>query len=235
MSPWVQTGRLFVVDRGRLALPAGLAASLTARGAERVEVVFVPGALARAAVMEGLAPGILRHFFTLEVGTAPARDARRLGDQALEPLLRRRIGADVELVDVEDAGEAFDRLVRDLLLCLTELPERRGRHETDEEPEDGKNDKQLQQREAALFARGICARAGWQAHQMVHAVKPPVSKAYDWESVNLGRDRGSEGRDQHGRTADWLFSQSAVGADEHRHRSLYGAGQTTSSRQPIRR
>jgi hypothetical protein len=37
---------------------------------------------------------------------------------------------------------------------------------------------------------------------MVHAVKPPVSKAYDWESVNLCRDRRGVGRDQNSRTAD---------------------------------
>ena len=115
--------------------------------------------------------------------------------------------------------------MRDLLLCRTELPERRGRHETDEEPEDGENDKQLQQREAALFVRGICDRAGWQAHQMVHAVKPPVSKAYDWESVNLGRDR-------HCRTADRLFSQSAVGADAQRRQPIIGLIAGSRHRRP---
>ena len=79
-----------------------------------IEVVIMPGTLARHAVEKGTAPRVLRHSFPLQVGSAPMGDAGRLVDQRLQPLFGRRISPDIELVDVEHAGQTLDRLVRDL-------------------------------------------------------------------------------------------------------------------------
>src|SRR5205823_10225114 len=69
----------------------------------------------------------------------------------LQPLLRGRVSPNIELEHVENGGEALDRLMRDLFLGRAELPQRRGRHETDQKTEDGQHDQQLQQCEAALL------------------------------------------------------------------------------------
>src|SRR5207253_428685 len=57
---------------------------------------------------------------------------------------------DIELVDIEHTGEVFDRLVRDLFLCRAELTQRRGRDKANQKPEDGEDDKELEQRETVL-------------------------------------------------------------------------------------
>ena len=47
--------------------------------------------------------------------------------------------------------------MRDLLLGGAELAQRGGRHEADQQPEDGEHDQQLEQREAALAVAATLA------------------------------------------------------------------------------
>src|SRR6516162_1356322 len=110
----------------------------------------MPGALARVVVNEGSAPRIFRDFFSLQIGPVPAGYPGRTRDQGKQALLRRRIGPDIQFVDIEHAGYALDRLVRDLLFGGFELPERGRRHKPDQQPEDGEHDEKLEQGEAAL-------------------------------------------------------------------------------------
>jgi hypothetical protein len=65
-------------------------------------------------------------------------------------LLGRRIGPDIQLVDIKHAGYALNRLVGNLLFGGFELPERGRRHKPDQEPKDGEHDEKLKQGEAAL-------------------------------------------------------------------------------------
>src|SRR6516225_10483562 len=98
--------RLLVVDRRRVTGASGLPGST-----QRVEIVIVPGALARVVVNEGSAPRVFRDVFSLEIGPVPAGDPGRTRDQGKQTLFRRRIDPDIELIDGEHAGDALDRLV----------------------------------------------------------------------------------------------------------------------------
>src|SRR5260370_3184928 len=97
-----------LVDDGRgFARAAGLACR-----AERQQVVFVSGPLARAAVDEWPAPRVFGQLLTLQVRPVPAGNPRWPGNQSLQTLLGRRIDADIELVDIEHSGNTLDRLLR---------------------------------------------------------------------------------------------------------------------------
>ena len=67
--------RLLVVNRRRVAGAARLPGST-----ERVEIVFMPRALARVVVNEGPAPRIFRHVCSLQIGPVPAGDPGRTID-----------------------------------------------------------------------------------------------------------------------------------------------------------
>src|SRR6516164_7531158 len=137
--------RLLVVNRRRVAGAARLPGST-----ERVEIVFMPGALARVVVNEGPAPRIFRHVCSLQIGPVPAGDPGRTIDQGEEALLRRRIGPDIQLVDIKHTGYALDRLVGDFFFRGFELPERGGCDKSDQQPEDGEHDEKLEQGETPL-------------------------------------------------------------------------------------
>src|ERR1700680_99802 len=95
--------RSVIVDGRVVAVTARLSAR-----AQRIKVVFVAGPLARKAVDEGMAPGILRHLLALDVGPIPALDPLRRDDQGRESLIACRIVTNIELVDIEHAGQALD-------------------------------------------------------------------------------------------------------------------------------
>src|ERR1700746_3584821 len=97
----------------------------------------MPGALARVVVNKGSAPRVFRNVSSPQIGPVPAGDPGRTIDQGKQALLGRRIDPDIQLVDIEHAGYALDRLVRDLLFGGFELPERGRRDKPDQEPEDG--------------------------------------------------------------------------------------------------
>src|SRR6516164_5320041 len=144
-TPRSDIRRLLVVDRRRVASAARLPGST-----ERVEIVFMPGALARVMVNEGSAPRVFRDVFPLQIGPVPAGDPGRTRNQGKQTLLRRRIGPDIQLVDIEHPGYALDRLVGDLFFGGFELPERGGCDKSDQQPEDGEHDEKLEQGEASL-------------------------------------------------------------------------------------
>src|SRR4029079_9938619 len=139
--------RLFIIDCRGIAWTG----SLPVR-AQRIEIEFMIGALARAAVNEGVPPGIFGQFVALQIGAGPAVDARWRRYQRLYPLLGAGVSPDIELEHVEDGCQALDRLMRDLFLGRAELPQRRRRYEADQKTEDREYDKQLQQCEAAFPA-----------------------------------------------------------------------------------
>src|SRR5215469_15274742 len=80
-------------------------------GAERIEIIVAAGAIARHVVDEWVAPRVLGHGVSLKIRSAPAGYPRRAGDQRLQSLFRRRIGSNVEFVNVEHARQPFDRLM----------------------------------------------------------------------------------------------------------------------------
>src|ERR1700720_1685499 len=147
--------RRSLVEDGRgLARAARLACR-----AERQQVVFVPGPLARAAVDEWPAPRVLGQLLAFQVRPVPAGDARRPGNQRLQTLGGRRIDPNIQLVDVEHSGEALDRLVRDLFLGGAELSQRGGRDEADQQPQNGEHDQELEQRKTSLPSSRVVGRA----------------------------------------------------------------------------
>jgi len=100
-QPWAPAGR----SRSGITddpSPSRLARVVGSGGtACRAQVVVVPGARRWLAVAVGVVPRVERHLAPLDVGTAPADHVGRLLDQRLQALLRGRVGADIELVDVE--------------------------------------------------------------------------------------------------------------------------------------
>src|SRR5215469_14772287 len=144
--------RSLVSDRPRFTGGPGLTG-----GAERQEVIFVSGPLARATVDERTAPRIFGYLLSLQVWPVPASNPRWPGDQRLQPLLCRRIDPDIQFVDIKNAAKAFDCLMRDLLLSGTELPQSRGCDKADQQSKDRQNDQQFEQREATLPPRKCTA------------------------------------------------------------------------------
>src|SRR5574340_1736550 len=139
-----------VADVGGLALAAR--AAVLAVG-EQIELAAL---LAGAPVLIGVAPGIGGHRL-LEIRPGPARLAGRLGHQRLEPLLGRRIVADVEPVFVEGLFQRIDLRARDLDFRLADLGEIARCNIARQQADDDHDDKQLQQREAGLIrTRAAC-------------------------------------------------------------------------------
>src|SRR5437763_15575794 len=88
--------RRSLVEDGRgVARAAGLA-----RRAEREQIVFVPGPVARAAVGVWPAPRVFGELLALQIRPVPAGDARRPGRPRLQTLVGRRAGADIHPVYV---------------------------------------------------------------------------------------------------------------------------------------
>src|SRR5437764_13421683 len=88
-------------DVARVALAARRAV-----GAERIEVVR-PAALARAAVIVGAIPRILRHVL-LQVRPVPAVRAERPLPEGRQALLAARIASNVEPEGIERGAEQLD-------------------------------------------------------------------------------------------------------------------------------
>src|SRR5438552_1933308 len=135
------------------------------------------GPLTWAAVYERPAPRVFRHFFSLEVRSAPAINSRRTSDQRLQPLLGCWIYPSVEFVDIEHSGKPFDRLVRYLFLGGAELPQRGRRDKANQQSENGKDDEQLEQGEPALLSLkmiGGLDRAERNDLRIAHAGRPGV-------------------------------------------------------------
>lgn len=107
------------------------------------------------AIEEGMVPGVGGDGGILEVGSVPVVDAVGLGDEGGKSLIGRGVGADIELVEVEDAGDALDGLFGDLMFGAAQLLEDGGGHHADEQGEDRQDDEEFEQREAGLPAAWI--------------------------------------------------------------------------------
>src|SRR6516225_1954646 len=124
-------------DVGGLARTAGLA--VLAVGQEVVLAV-----LARRLVDVARAPGVQRNGL-LQVRAGPLVDVLRTRVQRLEPLLGRRIAADVQPIFVQRLLERVDLRLRDLRVGLAHLIEVAWRHEAREQADDHDHHQQLQQ------------------------------------------------------------------------------------------
>jgi hypothetical protein len=119
--------------------------------AQRYDVECMSRTLARGAVCEGASPRIVNSTCVLGVGTVPASNAGRSRIQRRQPLLSRRIAADIESIQVENAREPLDRLIRDSVFCGTKLPDHRRPYQAYKKSENRQDHKQFDERETALL------------------------------------------------------------------------------------
>src|SRR3954466_5458751 len=91
----------------------------------------------------GMVPWIGR-YIAFHVRAIPGRDTRRLLDQRTQALIGGWIAANIQLVDIQDRGDPFNRLSRDGCPRAAELAQRGGGHEADQQAQDGDDDKQLE-------------------------------------------------------------------------------------------
>jgi len=116
--------------------------------------------LAGGAIEKGASPWILWEAVAFDIRTVPARFLGRLGDERLKSLIGRRIVSDIKFVDIENADNSFDGLLRDLLFGTTELPQGGRCDQTDQQSQDAEDNEQFQQGEPSLpLSRGRGGRA----------------------------------------------------------------------------
>src|SRR5258708_28092232 len=93
-------------------------AALLTVGAKRDD--FVGRVLARRAIDVAVAPGIVGHYAAAQIRSIPARcivAARKRG----QPFTAVGIAPEVEIIEIERAGEAFDLDLRCLYLGFAEI------------------------------------------------------------------------------------------------------------------
>src|SRR4051812_365139 len=122
--------------------------SLCSVGAVRKNVVGP--VLSRRAVHIRIAPWIGRHLAALQVGPVPRIDAAGTLYQRGETFGAVRIAAGVKEEEVKRAREAFDLDARRLDLRLGEVVEDARANDAHDQRDDGDDDEQLHQREAAF-------------------------------------------------------------------------------------
>src|SRR4051812_23644318 len=122
--------------------------SLCPVGAVRKNVVGP--VLSRRAVHIRIAPRIGRHLAAFQIWPVPRIDAAGALHQRAETLGAVRITAGVEEEEVERAREAFDLDARRLDLRLGEVVEHARTDDAHDQRDDGDDDQQLHQREAAF-------------------------------------------------------------------------------------
>src|SRR5579871_4719910 len=138
---------LTIDDVGVFAVAAGLTVS-----AKGNDVESVPRALAGAAIFKRSAPGILDAIGIFDIGAIPAGHAAWRRIQALQSLFGGGIAADVQAIEIENSRKTLHRLLGDFMLGRTKLANDRRRNEADEQAENRKHDKKLDQREARFAA-----------------------------------------------------------------------------------
>src|SRR5438132_12721196 len=74
----IEVSASFIEDHSRFARAAGLS-----RRSKRIEIVFVPGALARIVINERPAPRVFGHVFSSRVGSGPTGNSRWPSNQCL--------------------------------------------------------------------------------------------------------------------------------------------------------
>src|SRR5262245_1209887 len=130
-------------------VPVVAVAARRAVGAVGVEVVG-PSALAGAPVVVRTVPGILRDVLLLEIRSVPAIEPEWPLVQRGEPLLRRRIAADVQPEGVERRAERLDLDGCGLHLGLLLLADEPRADDPHQETDDDEHHHDLDEREPGL-------------------------------------------------------------------------------------
>ena len=131
-----------------------------------------------------VAPRILRHRRLLPVRPVPVGDAGGRRDQRLQAFLRRRIAADLELVEVERLGDLADLDLRGVGLRLLALADEVAAHDSEHDADQHQDDEDFDQRHAASRAEAPkgAARSHAEAGRTTHF---DATQDESWGSLGL--------------------------------------------------